>query len=58
MSEWPRCYRCPLPAVCFGADLVAPRHRCPRCCHRDHGVQTHGPVDYLEGHEAAEGVGV
>jgi hypothetical protein len=58
MSPHPRCDLCPLPAICFGADLAHPKHRCPRCCHRDHLVFTHGPEDYLGGHMAAEGVTV
>jgi hypothetical protein len=53
----PHCDYCGLPAVCFGADLAAPRHRCPRCC-REYpqlgGI--HGPDDYLVGHVAAEGI--
>lgn len=58
MPESQQCDFCPLPAVCFGADLAAPRWRCPRCCHRDHHVQLHGPPDYLMGHEASEGIDV
>lgn len=52
----PRCDYCGLPAVCFGADLAAPQHRCPRCCraHRQFGG-VHGRADYLEGHLASEG---
>lgn len=54
-EEIARC-RCGLPPVCFGADLVDPQYRCPRCCQRDHAVQHHGPPNYLRDHEAAEGV--
>lgn len=55
-DEQPRCDYCGLPAVCFGADLAYPRHRCPRCC-REHPQfgGFHGPSDYLGGHAAAEG---
>lgn len=55
--SWPRCDYCSLPAVCFGADLAHPRHRCPRCCreHRQMGG-VHGDGQYLVGHEASEGV--
>jgi len=53
----PHCDHCGLPAVCFGAALAAPKHRCPRCCreHRQFGG-VHGPDNYLEGHAAAEGI--
>lgn len=53
----PHCDYCGLPAVCFGADLAHPMHRCPRCCraHRQFGG-IHGPDDYLAGHAAAEGI--
>jgi hypothetical protein len=55
-DDHPRCDYCGLPAVCFGADLVAPKYRCPRHCRANRqfgGV--HGPSDYLDGHMAAEG---
>jgi len=53
----PHCDWCGLPAVCFGADLADPKHRCPRCCREDRqfgGV--HGPDNYLETHAVAEGI--
>ena len=56
IAERPRCDYCGLPAVCFGADLGAPYHRCPICCRRyPQFGGPHGPDDYLEGHMAAEG---
>jgi len=55
-SYHPRCDHCSLPAICFGADLAAPKHRCPRCCRRFKQFGGfHGPDDYLGGHMAAEG---
>jgi hypothetical protein len=68
-GEWPRCDYCGLPAVCYGADLALPKHRCPRCCRANPqfgGRMTpfggdpafHGRDDYLDGHAAAEGVGI
>lgn len=52
-----RCDLCGFPAVCFGADLAFPKHRCPRCCraHPQFGG-FHGPDDYLGGHLVAEGL--
>lgn len=55
-EEYPRCDYCGLPSVCFGADLAAPKYRCPRCCRRYRqfgGV--HGRDEYLEAHLEAEG---
>jgi transposase-like protein len=51
------CDYCGLPAVCYGADLVDPRYRCPRCC-REYSQfgGVHGPAEYLAGHAAAEGL--
>ena len=58
MSDYPRCYRCGRPAVCFGADLVAPKHRCPRCCRIDHHVDhRHGDAEHLNGHVYSHGFG-
>lgn len=57
MNEIALCHSHRLPAVCFGADLAHPKHRCPRCCRADRqfgGV--HGTDNYLYGHEYAEGV--
>lgn len=58
MTDHPRCFFCGRPATCVGAELAITAHRCARCCNRDHGVTTHGPSDYLAGHEAAEGAEV
>jgi len=58
-TVYPRCDYCGLPAVCFGAALVAPKRRCPWCCRRDKqfgGV--HGLDNYLDGHMASEGCSV
>lgn len=58
-STYPRCDRHGLPAVCFGADLVAPRYRCPWCCRHDPQLGGyHGSKDYLEGHLSAENLHV
>lgn len=55
-STQSRCDHCGLPAVCFGADLIEPKYRCPRCCRRyRQSGGAHGPEDYLAGHIAAEG---
>lgn len=53
----PRCGYCGLPAVCFGAGFVNPKHRCPRCCRerRQFGGR-HGPDNYLVSHLTSEGV--
>lgn len=50
-SRQPRCDYCSLPAVCFGADLVHPKWRCPRHCRkfRQFGG-TCGPDNYLHTH--------
>jgi len=47
--EWPRCEDCTLPAVCIGADLVAPAHLCGQCC------PTHRGNDVTIAHTVAEG---
>lgn len=51
------CDFCNLPAVCFGANFVNPKFRCPIHC-REHpqigGV--HGRDNYLRGHIESEGV--
>jgi len=46
----------PAPAVCFGAALVNPKHRCSNCCHQDHFGQAHGDGEQAAGHMAAEGI--
>lgn len=56
MASMECCDFCPRPAVCFGADLVNPKYRCPRHCHEHHTIEQHGDPDYLRGHESAEGV--
>lgn len=51
VSPWPICEECHLlPAVCFGADLVNPLHRCGRCC------WLHDGNDATVAHMRAEGL--
>jgi len=57
MSDtYPTCDYCAYPAVCFGADLAHPKHRCPIHCrkHRQFGG-VHGDEEYMNGHTYAEG---
>lgn len=53
-DSWPVCHNDGLPAVCFGADLADPKHRCPRCC-REETFTEHGRDNYLS-HVVAEGI--
>lgn len=49
-ENWPMCDECGDPAVCLGADLVAPKWRCGGCCWKHDGNAA------IRAHRAAEGI--
>lgn len=52
-GPWPTCDECGVrPAVCFGADLVNPLHRCGACC------WMHGGSEAVTAHMEAHGIAV